>query len=89
MLRDINNKGIATITTEEKDAIFNKYVNIEMRKEVDFADLREVIVIALILIASLSVGLIQSRRTIRQKQKSEQAIQRSEQKYRRLFENAC
>ncbi|NLT12530.1 MAG: diguanylate cyclase [Clostridiaceae bacterium] len=88
MLRDILNKGIATITTEEKDAIFNKYVNIEMRKEVDFADLREVIVIALILIAALSVGLIQSRRTIRQKQKSEQAIQRSEQKYRSLFENA-
>lgn len=88
MLRDILNKGIASITTEEKDAIFNKYVNIEMRKEVDFRDLREVIVIALVLVASLSVGLIQARRTIRLKQISEQAILRSEKKYRSLFENA-
>ncbi|SFI21697.1 PAS domain S-box-containing protein/diguanylate cyclase (GGDEF) domain-containing protein [Tindallia magadiensis] len=53
MLRDILNKGIATITPQEREAIINRHVNIEMKEIVTYTHLWRFLLPGILIILTL------------------------------------
>lgn len=88
MLVDILNKGIASITPQEKEAIVNKHVYIRVERPFNaWYLLWTLIIITLLGLVSL-LWNYKLNKILREKEKAEDALRKSEEDYRRLFENA-
>lgn len=91
-LAGILNKAIATIDRHERDAIMGKWVPIRFEYGIDWAWVRNVM---LVIVGGFTILIIVSlfwnrklRKEIEERKKIEAALQESEIKYRTLIENA-
>lgn len=88
MLRDILNKGIATITPQERQGIINRHVNIEIKEFINFSHLRRVIFILSILLLILLLWILRQKQINLQINKIKNTLQENENRYNELLKHS-
>lgn len=91
MLRSVLDKGVSTITPQEREAISNKHVLINVQNDIDWT--RVYVLLALLVAATLAVFYIQRnnrrlRLALAASQETRDALSVSEERHRLLAENA-
>lgn len=90
VLQSILNKGVSTLTPQEREAISNKHVSINVQHGIDWT--RVYVLLALLLVATLAVVYIQRnnrrlRLALAASQEARSALVASEERHRLLAEN--
>lgn len=81
-------KALDSISEEERDEIYNRWIRVKFQKEIEFSILLIVVAVAMFSLLAFYAWNRLLKREIRHRHQVEEALRESEEKYRAMFSTA-
>ena len=87
-LQRILNKALASISKHEYDSIYNRWIHLDVQRDIDYTVVRRVVMVALVVIAVFLYWNRKLSREVEERIRSEDALRLSEEKLRQSMQEA-